>query len=143
MLWIKTLHIFFVVSWFACLFYLPRLFVNHAMTKAESDRILLSGLQSRLIKMMRFTLWGTVISAIFLVYSIAGSAWLTYIQQGWFIAKMVLVAVLIAYHYVCIAIHHRFLAGTETHSHVWFRYFNEIPAILLLIVIYLVIAKPW
>lgn len=143
MLWIKTLHIFFVVSWFACLFYLPRLFVNHAMTEVKSDRVLLSGLQSRLIKMMHFTLWGTIISAVFLVYSIAGAAWFAYIQQTWFVAKMVLVVVLIVYHYVCIAIHQRFLAGTESHSHVWFRYFNEIPAVLLLIVIYLVIAKPW
>lgn len=143
MLIIKTIHIFFVVSWFACLFYLPRLFVNHAMTKDQAGRDLLTGLQERLMKMMRFTLWGTVISAVLLVYSIAGEAWFTYIQQGWFVAKMVLVGVLIAYHYCCFAIHRQFVQGTQKRSHVWFRYFNEIPALILLIVIYLVIAKPW
>lgn len=143
MLWIKTIHMFFVVSWFACLFYLPRLFVNHAMTEDQAGRSLLTGLQQRLIKMMRFTMWGTVISAVFLVYSIAGQAWLGYIQQGWFIAKMVLVAVLIVYHYYCFAIHRQFVKGTQKRSHVWFRYFNEIPAIILLVVIYLVLAKPW
>ena len=143
MLIIKSIHLFFVVSWFACLFYLPRLFVNHAMAKSNSDKALLTGLQTRLIKMMRFTLWGTVISALLLVYSLAGAAWWTYVQQGWFIAKMMLVAVLIAYHYYCFTIHRQFVDGTQKRSHVWFRYFNEVPAIILLVVIYLVIAKPF
>lgn len=142
MLIIKTIHIFFVVSWFACLFYLPRLFVNHAMVEQESERLLLTGLQQRLIKMMRFTMWGTVISAILLVYSIAGKSWLLYINQTWFIAKMILVLALIVYHYYCFAIHRQFVEGVQKRSHVWFRYFNEIPALILLIVIYLVIAKP-
>ncbi|MCX7545288.1 CopD family protein [Marinicella gelatinilytica] len=143
MLIIKTIHIFFVVSWFACLFYLPRLFVNHAMVEQESERLLLTGLQQRLIKMMRFTMWGTVISAILLVYSIAGKSWLLYINQTWFIAKMILVLALIVYHYYCFAIHRQFVEGVQKRSHVWFRYFNEIPALILLIVIYLVIAKPF
>jgi len=143
MLIIKTIHIFFVVSWFACLFYLPRLFVNNAMTTDQSNQTLLIGLQQRLIKMMRFTMWGTVISAVLLVYSIAGQAWFAYIQQSWFIAKMVLVVVLIVYHYYCFAIHRQFVNGTQKRSHVWFRYFNEVPAIILLVVIYLVIAKPF
>ena len=134
---------FFVVSWFACLFYLPRLFVNHAMTRDQAGRDLLTGLQQRLIKMMRFTMWGTVISAVLLVYSLAGKSWLLYIQQGWFIAKIILVVVLIIYHYYCFAIHQQFIQDTQKRSHVWFRYFNEVPALILLIVIYLVIAKPF
>lgn len=143
MLIIKSIHLFFVVSWFACLFYLPRLFVNHAMVKSDSDKTLLLGLEARLMKMMRFTFLGTVVSAVFLVYSLAGTAWWAYVQQGWFVAKMVLVATLIVYHYYCFAIHRQFVAGTQRRSHVWFRYFNEIPAIILLVVIYLVIAKPF
>lgn len=143
MLIIKSIHLFFVVSWFACLFYLPRLFVNHAMVKSDSDKTLLLGLEARLMKMMRFTFWGTVVSAVFLVYSLAGAAWWAYVQQGWFVAKMVLVGTLIVYHYYCFAIHRQFVAGTQRRSHVWFRYFNEIPAIILLVVIYLVIAKPF
>ncbi len=143
MLWIKTFHIFFVVSWFACLFYLPRLYVNHASRSDATELSLLLGMEHRLIKMMQFTLWGTVISAVLLVYALAESHWLSYIQQGWFVVKMVLVGGLIAYHFWCIKIHHNFKVGEEHHSHVWFRVFNEVPALMLLVVIYLVIAKPF
>lgn len=143
MLWFKTFHIFFVVSWFACLFYLPRLYVNLASTIDQSQREMLIGMQHRLIKMMQFTLWGTVISAGLLVYSMAQSQWLTYLQQGWLLAKLLLVMVLIGYHFWCIKIHHNFKKGNEHHSHVWFRLFNEVPALLLLVVIYLVVAKPF
>jgi len=143
MLWIKTFHVFFVVSWFACLFYLPRLYVNHAQTTEKPLREMLLGMEHRLIKMMWFTFWGTLISALLLVYSIAGSFWLDYIKQGWFIAKVALVAGLVFYHFWCIRIHHHFRAGTEQHSHVWFRVFNEVPALALLVVVYLVIAKPF
>lgn len=143
MLWIKTFHIFFVVSWFACLFYLPRLYVNHAQTTEAALRDMLLGMEHRLIKMMRFTLWGTLISAALLVYSLAGSSWKIYIQQGWFIAKVALVALLVFYHFWCIKIHHNFNNNSEQHSHVWFRVFNEVPALMLLVVVYLVIAKPF
>jgi putative membrane protein len=143
MLWIKTFHVFFVVSWFACLFYLPRLYVNHAQTSEAALSEMLLGMEHRLIKMMWFTFWGTLISAIALVWSIAGEYWLTYVQQGWFIAKVILVAGLIVYHFWCIRIHHHFKAGSEHHTHVWFRVFNEVPALALLVVVYLVIAKPF
>lgn len=143
MLWFKTFHIFFVVSWFACLFYLPRLFVNHAATKDDTEVTMLTGMEHRLIKMMWFTFWGTIISAILLVYSLAQSNWLIYIQQGWFLTKMALVALLIFYHFWCIKIHHNFINKQEHRSHVWFRVFNEMPVLLLLAVIYLVVAKPF
>ena len=143
MLWIKTFHVFFVVSWFACLFYLPRLFVNHAQATNEDNLKMLTGMEHRLIKMMRFTFWGTVISATLLVYSIAGEHWKSYIQQGWFVAKMLLVAALVFYHFWCIKIHHNFKQDQETRSHVWFRVFNEAPVLVLLAVIFLVIAKPF
>ena len=102
-----------------------------------------SGMEHRLIKMMRFTLWGTLISAVLLVYSIAQTHWFVYLQQGWMVVKLALVTVLIIYHYWCIKIHHNFIADSEQRSHVWFRVFNEVPALLLLVVIYLVIAKPF
>ncbi len=143
MLWFKTFHIFFVVSWFACLFYLPRLFVNHANEPDAAKQDLLTGMEHRLIKMMRFTLWGTLISATLLVHSLAQNNWLIYIQQGWFITKVLLVILLIIYHYWCIKIHRNFIAGTEQRTHVWFRVFNEVPAFVLLAVIYLVVAKPF
>ncbi|TDR23429.1 CopD family protein [Marinicella litoralis] len=143
MLWIKTFHVFFVVSWFACLFYLPRLYVNHAQTKEDAQRVMLLGMEIRLIKMMRFTFWGTVVSATLLVYSIAGSGWKAYIQQGWFMAKIALVFLLVFYHFWCIKIHYNFAQNQEHRGHVWFRVFNEVPALMLLLVLYLVIAKPF
>jgi putative membrane protein len=142
-LWIKTFHVFFVVSWFACLFYLPRIFVNLAMVNEPAERTLLLGMGHRLIKMMRFTFWGTLISAVLLVYAIAQAQWTLYIQQGWFVAKMILVAGLMAYHFWCIRIHRQFGAGGNQRSHVWYRVFNEVPAVVLLVVIYLVLAKPF
>lgn len=143
MLWIKTFHVFFVVSWFACLFYLPRIFVNLAMVKESVEQSLLLGMSHRLIKMMQFTFWGTLISAVLLVYVIAQAQWSTYIQQGWFVAKMILVAGLVIYHFWCIQIHLQFKAGNNRRTHVWFRLFNEVPAVVLLVVIYLVLAKPF
>jgi len=143
MLWFKTFHIFFVVSWFACLLYLPRLFVNHASEADQAKYDLLTGMEHRLIKMMRFTLWGTMISAALLVYSIAQVQWSIYLQQGWLMVKIALVSLLIFYHYWCIKIHHNFNKGIEKRSHVWFRLFNEVPALLLLVIIYLVVAKPF
>lgn len=140
---IKTFHVFFVVSWFACLFYLPRLFVNHAINQDTAQRALLLGMEARLIKMMNFTLVGTIISAVLLIHALASSAWLTYIQQGWFLAKMVLVLLLIFYHHWCIRIHRRFQQNQEQRSHVWFRVFNEMPVFVLFAVIYLVLAKPF
>ena len=132
-----------MVSWFACLFYLPRLFVNHASETDQVKRDMLTGMEHRLIKMMRFTLWGTVISALLLLYSIAQDQWKTYIQQGWMVAKLALVAGLIVYHYWCIKIHKKFITDSEQRSHVWFRVFNEVPALMLLVVVYLVVAKPF
>lgn len=143
MLWFKTFHIFFVVSWFACLFYLPRLYVNHASETHSDKRAMLVGMEHRLIKMMRFTFWGTIISAVLLVYSIAQDQWLVYLQQAWLVTKIILVVLLVVYHYWCIKIHHNFIADSEQRSHVWFRVFNEIPALLLLAIIYLVVAKPF
>ncbi len=143
MLWFKTFHIFFVVSWFACLLYLPRLFVNHAGEADIQKRDMLLGMEHRLIKMMRFTFAGTMVSAILLIYSIAQDQWKIYIQQGWLMIKILLVFVLAFYHQWCIKIHHNFKADNELRSHVWFRVFNEVPAILLLVIIYLVVAKPF
>lgn len=135
MLWIKAFHIVFVVSWFAGLFYLPRIFVNQAMAETESERARLA-LMAR--KLYRFV---TPIGALALI---TGTwLWLAYGFSGiWLHIKLTLVLVLVAYHLYCSKLLKDFEQGNNTHSHVWYRFFNEIPVLILLVVVILVTVKP-
>jgi len=138
MLWIKTFHIVFVTSWFAGLFYLPRILVNLAMVPAESvaerDRLLL---MSR--KLYRFM--GPL---MILALGLGLWLWLGYgIGGGWMHAKLVLVVLLLGYHHVCGAHIKRFERGENVRSHVWYRWFNEVPVLLLVAVVILVVLKPF
>jgi protoporphyrinogen IX oxidase len=136
MLWIKALHIIFVTSWFAGLFYLPRLFVNHAM---ETNPQALARLALMEHKLYRFMLPLAVLALVFGLW-----LWLGYgITGAWLQAKLVLVAGLVAYHFYCGKIMRDFKAGNNTRSHVWYRWFNEIPVIILLLVVILVTVKPF
>ena len=142
MLWIKSFHIVFVASWFAGLFYLPRIYVNLAMVPADShaerERLLLMAR-----KLMRFTtllalpavgfglaLWG--------VYRIGFGP-----GNGWMHAKWVVILLALGYHHACGTLLKKFEAGTMQRSHVWFRWFNEIPVVLLLVAVVLVVVKPF
>ena len=136
MLWIKALHIIFVTSWFAGLFYLPRLFVNHAM---ETNPQALARLALMEHKLYHFMTPLAVLALAFGLY-----LWLVYhISGGWLHAKLVLVVGLIAYHFYCGKLMRDFKAGNNTRSHVWYRWFNEVPVIILLIVVILVTVKPF
>ena len=139
MLTVKALHIIFMTSWFAGLFYLPRIFVNLAMvpesSEAERERLLLmAGKLYRFIgPLMILTLVFGL--ALWLYYGIgAGSLWMH--------IKLAIVVGLVGYHHVCGAILKRFRAGTNTRSHVWYRWFNEVPVLALFAVVFLVILKP-
>ncbi|MBC3876310.1 CopD family protein [Undibacterium sp. FT79W] len=140
MLWIKALHILFVTSWFAGLFYLPRILVNLAMeTDATSTGRLL--LMAR--KLYRFSTM-LMVPAVLL----GGYLWLGYgigkgPGNGWLHAKLLCVILLIGYHHACGSLLKKFEKGTNKRSHVWFRWFNEVPVILLLIVVILVVVKPF
>ena len=142
MLWIKSFHIVFVASWFAGLFYLPRIYVNLAMVPADShaerERLLLMAR-----KLMRFTtllalpavgfglaLWG--------VYRIGFGP-----GNGWMHAKWVVILLALGYHHACGTLLKKFEAGTMQRGHVWFRWFNEIPVVLLLVAVVLVVVKPF
>lgn len=142
MLWVKSLHIVFVASWFAGLFYLPRIFVNLAMVPPGSDaeraRLLLMAR-----KLMRFS---TILAAPALAFGVW--LWLGYgigrgPGQGWLHAKLFVVLLVLVYHYAC----GRMLRGIETggsmRSHVWYRWFNEIPVLLLLVAVVLAVVKPF
>ncbi len=140
-LWIKALHIVFVTSWFAGLFYLPRIFVNLAMVPgagAERDRLLL--MAGKLYRFMGPLMLLALVFGLWL--------WLGYgvglgPGSGWMHVKLALVVVLLVYHHVCGRMLRTFVAGTNRRSHVWFRFFNELPVLVLLTVVILVVVKPF
>jgi putative membrane protein len=142
MLWIKAFHIVFVASWFAGLFYLPRIFVNLAMVPADSvaerERLLLMAR-----KLLRFS---TLIAVPALALGLW--LWLGYgiglgSGNGWMHAKLAVVVLVIGYHHACSILLKKLSAGTSRRSHVWFRWFNEIPVLLLLAAVILVVLKPF
>lgn len=142
MLWIKSLHIVFVASWFAGLFYLPRLFVNLAMvpldSSAERDRLLLMAR-----KLYRFT---TLLSVPALGFGLW--LWLGYgigrgLGNGWLHAKLGVVLLVLGYHFSCGRMLRRFEANAPARSHVWYRWYNEVPVLLLLLAVVLVVVKPF
>ncbi|MBU6224590.1 MAG: CopD family protein [Burkholderiales bacterium] len=142
MLWIKSFHIIFVASWFAGLFYLPRIFVNLAMVPPESvseeQRLLLMAR-----KLMRFT---TLLMVPALVLGLV--LWLFYgiglgEGNGWMHAKLALVVLAIGYHHMCGALLRKFEAHANQRSHVWFRWFNEAPVVLMTLTVILVVVKPF
>lgn len=139
MLWVKSLHIVLVVSWFAGLFYLPRIFVNLAMVPgpgAERDRLLMMA-----ARLYRFV---TPIAVLALGFGLW--LWLGYgigRGEGWMHAKLAVVAGLVAYHAACGRLLERLRHGADRHSHAWFRWFNEIPVLLLLAAVILVVVKPF
>ena len=136
MLTLKALHIIFVVSWFAGLFYLPRLFVNHAMVTDVATR---ERLQIMELKLYRF-----ITPIGILAVGLGLWLWLGYgFAGGWLHAKTTLVIGLIVYHLYCGRLMRDFAAGRNTKSHVWFRVFNEIPVLVLFVVVFLVVLKPF
>lgn len=136
MLWIKSLHLIFVTSWFAGLFYLPRLFVNHAMVGDTATRGRLLLMEKKLYRFM------TPLAVLALAFGLW--LWLGYgISGGWLHAKLVLVVILIAYHLYCGMLLKDFEHGRNRHSHVWYRWFNELPVLILFAIVPLVIIKPF
>lgn len=133
---IKALHIIFVTSWFAGLFYLPRLFVNHAMAtdKATLDRLAL--MENKLYRFM--TPLG--------ILAVALGMWLWFgfgFTGGWLHVKTTLVIFLIVYHLYCGRLMRAFAEGRNTRSHVWYRFFNEVPVLVLFACVFLVVLKPF
>ncbi|MGG7607001.1 CopD family protein [Massilia sp. BKSP1R2A-1] len=135
-LWIKALHIVFIASWFAGLFYLPRIYVNLAQ---ESNPAVVERLLGMARRLLRFT---TILAVPALLLGIW--LWLGYgIRGGWLHAKLALVILVIGYHHACGSLLKKFEAGQNKRSHKWFRYFNEVPVLLLLAIVILVVVKPF
>jgi putative membrane protein len=136
---IKALHIIAMVCWFAGLFYLPRLFVYHAMSEDETSKARFCIMERKLYRgIMLPSMLATVIFGLWLLH--LNPAWLS---MGWMHAKLALVLVLIGYHHLCGAQLKRFARGENARSHVFYRWFNEVPVLFLIAIILLVVIKPF
>ena len=138
MLWIKTFHITFMVSWMAALFYLPRLFVYHAMTGNKETAGTFVIMERKLMIMAHIGAALTWIFGLWLLWETP--AWL---GQGWMHLKLFLVTGLLVYHLASMRLMKTFARGENQRSHRWYRWFNEIPILILLAVVALVELKPF
>jgi putative membrane protein len=138
MLLVKSLHIVFMVTWFAGLFYLPRLFVYHAMAEDQASR-------ERFKVMERKLYWGIMTPGGLLTIVFGLWLWLAWFAEAgaWVGLKAALTGVLVAYHVWCGRLMLEFRADRNTRSHVWYRWFNEFPILVLLAAVFLVVYKPF
>ena len=137
MLWVKSLHLVFMVTWFAGLFYLPRLFVYHAVTTDTPGIARFVLMERRLFIIMSV---GAVLALLFGTALISASP--GYLEQGWLRAKLVLVALLVGYHFCCYRLMLALRTGVNPHSQRWYRWFNELPSLLLVAIVILAVVKP-
>lgn len=137
MLWIKALHIVFMVTWFAGLFYLPRLFVYHALSTDRAS-------QDRFKVMERKLYYGIMAPGAVLTVAFGSWLWLGYgIGGGWLWLKLALVAILIGYHLYCGKLLNDFKHDRNRHGHVFYRWLNEFPVLILIAAVILAVVKPF
>ena len=137
MLWIKSFHIIFMVTWFAGLFYLPRLYVYHAMSDDQPSI-------DRFKIMERKLFYGIMTPGGIITLALGFWLWFGYgFSGGWLHAKVALVMILVIYHVWCGKLMLDFKHDRNTKSHVWYRWFNELPVIFLIAIIILVVVKPF
>lgn len=139
-LWVKAFHIVSIVCWFAGLFYLPRLFVYHAQSEDTVSNERFSVMERKLYRgIMGPAMVATLVFGIWMLALNPGI-----FQSGaWIHAKLTLVVLLIGYHHMCGAQVKRFARGENTRSHVFYRWFNEVPVLILLAIVILVVVKPF
>ncbi|MCK5727020.1 MAG: protoporphyrinogen oxidase HemJ [Thiotrichaceae bacterium] len=135
-LWIKAFHIVFMVTWFAGLFYLPRLYVYHAMEENQASFKLFKVMERRLYIMMTLGAGLTLVLGLVLLFKRPDL-----LSYGWFHMKLAALVLLFIYHYYCYRLMIQFRNDKNQHSHRWYRYFNEAPSLLLIIIVVLVITK--
>lgn len=137
LLWLKAFHVVFVVTWFAGLFYLPRLFVYHVTASDTISRARFAVMERRLFVMTTIGGALTVLFGMLMVLMVPG-----YMTQGWLHAKLALVLLVIGYHIWCMPLMHALRDGRNRHSERWFRLFNEVPTVLLIAIVILAVVKP-
>jgi putative membrane protein len=137
MLWLKAFHVVFVVTWFAGLFYLPRLFVYHVATHDAPGVARFLVMERRLFFLMSV---GALLAVLFGMAMLISAP--AYLEMGWLRAKLLLVAGLVGYHACCYRLMLRLRAGQNTHSQRWYRLFNELPTLFLVAIVVLAVVKP-
>jgi protoporphyrinogen IX oxidase len=137
MLWLKAFHVVFVVTWFAGLFYLPRLYVYHAVTTDAAGIARFAVMERRLFFIMSVGAVLTVLFGMAMIVAAPG-----YLTMGWLRAKLLLVALLVGYHFWCYRLMLALRAGVNPHSQRWYRWFNELPGLLLIAIVVLAVVKP-
>ena len=140
MLWVKAFHLFFLISWFAGIFYLPRLFVYHAMSDSTETQAQLKVMER---KLYRFITPFMVLTVTFGLWMLYDYAWQAFAGMGWLHAKLTLVTLLLIYHFYCGHLVKIFAKDDNTRSHGWYRWFNELPVLFLLPIVLLTILKPF
>ncbi len=141
MLWLKALHLIFMVTWFAGLFYLPRLFVYHAMSSDETSLERFKIMERKLY--FGIMTPGMVLTWVFGLWMLVAYAWPLYGHSGWLHAKLTLLVLLTAYHVWCGRWLFAFKHGSNSHSHVYFRWMNEVPVLFLFAIVILAVIKPF
>ena len=141
MLWLKALHLIFMVTWFAGLFYLPRLFVYHAMSDDETSNERFKTMERKLF--FGIMTPGMILTFIFGVWMLRYYAWTLYSSSGWLHAKLTLLALLLVYHFFCSKWLFDFKHDKNQRSHVYYRWMNEVPVVFLVAIIILAVVKPF
>ncbi|MDH5409035.1 MAG: CopD family protein [Gammaproteobacteria bacterium] len=141
MLYVKALHIAFMVTWFAGLFYLPRLYVYHAMSDDEISKERFKIMERKLY--FGIMTPGAILTFIFGFWLLMDYAWAAYATTGWLITKFILIGILVIYHIHCGKLLMDFKHDRNTRSHVYYRWYNEFPVLILLAVVILAVVKPF
>jgi putative membrane protein len=140
MLWVKAFHVIFMISWFAGLFYLPRLFVYHASSNDEISNERFKIMESKLFYGIMTP--AAIITIVLGLWMLVDYAWQAYANNLWLFIKLIIVILLIIYHGYCWHLVTLFKNNNNPHSHIYYRWFNEIPILMLMAIIILVIVKP-
>ncbi len=139
-LWIKAFHVIFVITWMAALFYLPRLFVYHSSAEDQISRDRFKIMESKLYKIiMRPSMLLATVFGLWVLFL----AWEAFASSGWLWLKITAVIALLGYHHYCARLLRAFAADESPHSERFYRLFNEVPALLLFVIVIMVIVKPF
>lgn len=141
MLWLKALHLIFLITWFSGLFYLPRLYVYHAISKDEISNERFKVMERKLF--FGIMTPGMILTFVFGVWMLVDYAWEMYASMGWLHAKLGLLAMLVVYHYYCYRYLLDFKFDRNRRSHIFYRWFNEVPVLFLVAMIILAVVKPF